>query len=132
MNFPILRRYLLKAAAETQDTGLQNDMVQLLAQLSPDQMIQQHEDDEVIAPELNTGLPSQNKGIKGPEDLLLQAAMPEIQQPNPETPEVFGKVTPKITNTKVSMLTLMKRARADRKSTRLNPVTLESRMPSSA
>lgn len=112
MNFPILRRYLLKAAAETQDPMLQNDMVQLLQRLSPDQMIQQHEDDEVIAPELNTGLPAQNKGIKGPEDLLLRQAMPEIQQPNPETPETFGKITP-LVKTKVSMLTMLKQARAE-------------------
>ena len=112
MNFPILRRYLLKAAAETQDPGLQNDMVQLLQHLTPDQMIQQHEDDEVIAPELNTGLPSQNKGLKGPEDLLLRQAMPEIQQPNPETPETFGKLNPVAPVQKVSMLAMLKRARA--------------------
>lgn len=113
MNLPILRRYLLKAAAETQDPLLQNDMVQLLQQLSPEQMIQQHEDDEVIAPELNTGMPSQHKGIKGPEDLLFRQAMPELTQPNPETPETFGKVNP-LVGTKVSMLTLLKRARAEK------------------
>lgn len=112
MNFPILRRYLLKAAAETQDPRLQNDMVQLLQQLSPELAIQQQEDDEVIAPELNTGLPSQNKKIKGLEDLVMRQAMPEIQQPNPEVPEVFGKVDAPPVQIKTSMLTLLKRARA--------------------
>lgn len=113
MNLPILRRYLLKAAAETQNPLLQNDMVQLLQQLSPEQMIQQHEDDEVMAPELNTGMPSENKVIKGPEDLLFRQAMPELSQPNPETPETFGKVNP-LVGTKVSMMTLLKRARAEK------------------
>jgi hypothetical protein len=113
MNFPNLRRYLLKAAAETSNPHLQNDMVQLLQQLSPDQMVQQFEDDEVMAPELNTGLPSQNRQVKGPEDLLLRQAMPEIQQPNPEIPETFGKLHPIAPIKKVSMMTMLKRAREE-------------------
>lgn len=115
MNFPLLRRYLLKAAAETSSPALQNDMVQLLQQLSPGQAqhsMQQHEDDEVMAPELNQGLPSQNKQIKGPEDLLLRQAMPELVLQNPETPETFGKLNG--APIKVSMWTLFKRAGAMR------------------
>ena len=115
MNFPLLRRYVLKAAATTQDPALQNDMIQLLQQLSSGgqptqgQNIQDQEDEEVVAPDLHRGLPSQNQKPKGLEDMLMRASFPEIQQQNPETPEVFGKldVSP---IPKVSMLTLMKRA----------------------
>lgn len=70
--------------------------------------MQQHEDDEVMAPELNQGLPSQHNHVKGPEDMVLRKAMPELVLPNPETPETFGKLNG--APVKVSMLTLMKRA----------------------
>jgi hypothetical protein len=111
MSFPLLRRYLLKAAVDTTDPALQGDMVRLLQQLSPDQAnssIQRHEDDEVMAPELNQGLPSQTNKIKGLEDIMLQKAMPELVLPNPETPETFGKLDG--APIKVSMWTLLKRA----------------------
>lgn len=111
MNFPLLRRYLLKAAAETSNPALQNNMVQLLQQLTPEvanQSMQKHEDDEVMVPELNQGLPSQNHHAKGLEDLMLRGAMPELVLQNPETPETFGKLNG--APIKVSMWTLIKRA----------------------
>lgn len=117
MNYPLLRRFLLKSAAETTNPALQGDMIRLLQQVSPDAAVQEGEDDEVVAPDLHRGLPSQNQGVKGVEDLMLRKAMPELQHQNPETPEVFGKVNaPMATATsmqpmaKISMLTKIKRA----------------------
>lgn len=97
MDFPLLRRYLLKAAVATTDPALQNNMIRLLQQVSPgaptdEVAAQEHKETEVVAPDLNHCLPSQNQKPKGVEDLMLRQALPEIQQPNPETPEVFGKV----------------------------------------
>ena len=96
--YPLLRRYLLKAAAGAPDPMMQNQLIQLLHQLSGNQQasnadasIQDHEDEEVIEPELTCGIPSQNKQPKGIEDIMLRQAMPEMERPNPETPEVFGK-----------------------------------------
>ncbi len=113
MNYRHLREYLLKSATNTTDPRLQSDMLSLFQQLSPDEVVQQNEDDEIMVPELSTGLPSQKTPVKEPEDVLLRQALPEIQLPNPETPEVFGKLTGSPT-IKISMLTLMKRAYAMR------------------
>ena len=92
MNYPLLRRYLLKAAVETNDPATQNHMVQLLGHLSPDSQVQRGEDDEVMDPDLSKGLPSQNKKPKGVEDLILQKAMPELVKEDSNDSGVFGKV----------------------------------------
>ena len=109
MNFPLLRRYLLKAAVATPNPALQGDMIRLLQQVSPESAIQEQEDDEVAVPDLNRGLPSQNQKVKGVEDLMLRGAMPEIEKQNPETPEIFGKLDER-QGIKLSMLQVMKRA----------------------
>lgn len=94
MNYPLLRRYLLKAAgAEGIDPSLQGDMIRLLQQVTPDGSVQHQEHDEVMDADVAGGLPSQNKQ-KGVEDQMLQQALPEMQLPNPHTPEVFGKLNP--------------------------------------
>ena len=116
MNFPLLKRYLLKAAAETTDPALQNNMVQLLSSLSSgggaqqqDASMKDNQDDSVIAPELSQGLPNQKSKIQGVEDLMMHKALPELLHRNPEKPEMFGKLTTP-TQTKVSVWTQLKRA----------------------
>ncbi len=86
MQFSKLQEFLNKAA-DSQNPQLQEQAIGL-----SQNMVQNQEDEEVIDSDVQAkDTPEQNQKQKGIEDLLMQNAMKEMEQPDQDDLSTFGK-----------------------------------------